>query len=511
MDFLDQLESIAVKVVGRDGTVRLWSGGSGRLHGILADNAIGTDYVDLVVPPASRMLVRHLIEQSIDSQQAPEAFEMRLLRAGGEELSVWSHWSIRRSGIGDSEVMIVDVDITPVVERFERADVKRKQTAGAAKMAMIDELVGGISHHVNNALMVIQGSADMIRQQDAGSGETASLAEQILQTSRQLSQLTGNLLNYSRRQREHTAPVDVHNVLRSAAKALAVDLDPSVELRVEAAADQSVVMGDEGDLRSAVMSLALNACDAVGDSGGTVTLGTDLTTLEQDVCDGYPYELTAGRYLQVTVRDTGVGMDEQTLERAYEPFFTTKPFGQGNGLGLASVYGTVKAHRGAMHLSSSPGEGTVATVLLPLPDQPLQPAPVVSVEPAATQTPGRREVIVAESDSSLREQLEAMLIEAGHVVRPFGSSVDAIDYCQAHSVVVGAAIVDLSLTRPDGRSVLRRLKEISGSIEVLVGGGMLSAGDFQGALDDGAAAVLSKPYERAQVLRQLQRALASSS
>ena len=506
MDFLDQLDSIAVKVIGRDGAVRLWSGGSGRLHGILSDKALGGDYADLVVPSATRPLIRQLIQQSIDGQQTPEAFEMRLLRSGGEEVSVWSHWSVRRSSRGDSEVMIVDVDLTPIVNRFERMDAKRRRDLGAQKMAMIGELVGGISHHVNNALMVIQGSVDMMRNRHGEDEETAALADQVFQTTRQLSQLTGHLLSYEREPYHGVVRVEVHRLVRSVAEVLAVDLDPSIECRTELVAEQATVMGDEAELRSAVMCLALNACDAVAD-GGAVTLATELTTLDQDICDAYPYPLVPGRYLRISVRDTGVGMDENTLERAYEPFFTTKPVGQGTGLGLATVYGSVKAHHGAMHLSSAPGGGTEAAILLPLPDQPDWSEPVAREEAAPTVAiaPASREVVVAESEPALRDQLEAMLIEEGHTVRTFGSSVEAIEYCQAHATAVGAAIVDLNLTRPDGRSVLRRLKEMSGAIDVLVGGGILSAGEFQGALDDAAAAVLSRPYQRAQVLQHLQR------
>jgi signal transduction histidine kinase/ActR/RegA family two-component response regulator len=510
MDFLDQLDSIAVKVISRDAAVRLWSGGSGRLHGILSDNALGADYVDLVVPSATRPLVRQLIQQSIDSRQTPGAFEMRLLRSDGEEISVWSHWSIRDSSRGDSELMIVDVDLTPIVDRFEQMDAKRRRDLGGQKMAMIAELVGGISHHVNNALMVIQGSVDVIRHRHGEDEETAVLVEQVLQTTRQLSQLTGHLLSYEREPYHGATRVDVHRVIRSVAEALAVDLDPSIELRIQLVADQAVVMGDEAELRSAVMCLALNACDAVTD-GGAVTVATELTTLDQDICDAYPYTLTPGRYIRITLRDTGVGMDENTLERAYEPFFTTKPFGQGNGLGLANVYGSVKAHHGAMHLSSAPGGGTEAAIFLPLPDQPSPIEAVTPDEAAVPASPSAKEVIIAESEPPLREQLEVMLIEAGFVVQAFGSSVEAIEYCQTHAMAIKAAIVDLGLARPDGRSVLRRLKEISGAIDVFVGGGMLTAGEFQGALDDGAAAVLSKPYQRAQVLSHLERSFGPAS
>ncbi len=494
---LDRLDQLAVKVIGSDGAVTFWNNGSRRLHGPDGREAMGRDYVDLVAPPELRPLLREMIRRCLQTAQTPPACEMRLIGADGGEVIVWSNWVVRDRPGGGRELVVVEVDLTEFKLACQTQAERQRRLFGATKMAMVGDMIGGVSHHVNNALMVIQGSAELIRQ-GAPDEEMRSLAEQILQTTRQLTQVTGQLMAYTKQAKLATPPVDVHKVVHTVVETLSIDLDPAIELRTDLSAQTHVVMGDEAELHDALMNLGLNACQAITD-GGIVTFATDEVELDRAVCDAYPYEVTPGPFLRLTVRDTGVGMDGHTLQRAFEPFFTTRPFGQGHGLGLAGVYGCMKMHRGAMHLTSAPEQGTEAQIFLPLSGAP------EAADDARPRSDGA--VLVADTDPAMRQAIATILTDGGYPVRVFATGAEAVEYYRTHGQDVALAIVDAALPDMAGHGVLQELKSINGAIDVLVSGGYLLAGDAQAALDDGASGFVTKPYQAAQVLDRVKKVL----
>jgi len=488
------LASVAVVVLSGDGAVRAWSAGAERLHGWRADEATGRDYADLVAPQETRVIIRQLILQSVDSGRTPGAFEMRFCHRDGQEQTAWTDWSVL-AGPDGPVLTIVAVDLTEWKAKQDQETTALRRRYGAQKMAMISDLVAGVSHHVNNALMVIQGSAEVLRQQARNEPEQVELADQILQTARQLAQVTSQLMAYGGETRQEPAPVDVHELIRSAVRTLAIDLDPSIELRTDLQAPQCVVMAQEGPLRAALRSLGLNACEAIED-GGRVTFATDAVELDPETCEAYPYAIEPGPFLRIAVRDTGVGMDGQTLQRAFDPFFTRKPFGQGSdGLGLAEIYGSIKVHGGAVHVSSAPGAGTEVEVFLPLSS---------SEAVAPTASGGNGEVLAAEADPASRQALADIVNAAGFTARVFATGADAVTYAESHASGLVAAVVDMTAGEAAGAQTLAALRAVDRGLPILVSGGVLSAEQAQAVMESGAAGFLGKPYNREQVIERIE-------
>jgi PAS domain S-box-containing protein len=278
---------------------------------------------------------------------------------------------------GDRQIVIIKVPLRSRQGRMEGVlclcrDVTRQrmleqQLQHAEKMEAVGQLAGGIAHDFNNLLAVIQGNVELMRMQMEDGHPNAPLAEEVLNATRRAAELTRQLLNFARRGEMKLQPLDVNIAVAEVAEILSRSLIGQIEVRTDLQAEPSVIQADESQLHNALLNLGLNARDAMAE-GGTLTFRTRTVELsEQQVEQLGSSAIRPGRYLQLEVTDTGAGMDAETVERAFEPFFTTKQMGHGTGLGLASVYGAVVAHRGHVQIESSPGHGTTITMLLPIP------------------------------------------------------------------------------------------------------------------------------------------------
>ncbi len=421
---------------------------------------------------------------------------------------------------------LIDMDLTEIMRRQDEKALLQRQLHGAQKMETISHLIGGIAHHFNNALTVIQGNAELIRdsrlaeqplprrrahpaqprgrdvnKSHAAGEDLCELVEQILLATMVSSKLTSQLLSYSRMDRHEKTLVNVHEVVKSVVRQLSEEIDPPPQITVDLRADPYTMQADEKQLHSALTNLGINACEATAD-GGQVLLSTEIVELHEAFCASYPHEIHPGEYLCITVRDTGVGMDSQTLGRAFEPFFTTKPFGKGHGLGLASVYGCAMSHDGAVNLTSELGKGSTVQLFLPLVQVESDQAPQ---EAGAAARQGR--VMVVDNEVSARQMLEVMLAGAGYDVTVFGNGADAIEHYRSRADRTDLVVIDMNMPELNGLETFRRLKEINPQVRGLMSSGVLLASDAQAILNEGAKGFLSKPYESAATMQQIARAV----
>lgn len=234
----------------------------------------------------------------------------------------------------------------------EKAEDQLRQ---AQKLQALGQLTGGIAHDFNNLLTVIQGSADMLRRPGLSDDKQVRMAEAIVQASSRAADLTGQLLAFARRQPLQPEAIDVNDLIRGMTDLLDRTLGERIAVRTELADTPCTVEADRAQLESALLNVAVNARDAMPE-GGSLTIGTTATSGPD------------GPMVAISVSDSGAGMDEETLARAIEPFFTTKATGKGTGLGLSQVYGFATQSGGDVHIVSAPGAGTTVTLQLPLSD-----------------------------------------------------------------------------------------------------------------------------------------------
>ena len=306
-----------------------------------------------------------------------------------------------------------------IAERAKAEDQLRQ----AQKMQALGQLTGGIAHDFNNLLTVIQGSADMMTRPGLTDDRRLRFANAIVQAAARAAALTGQLLAFARRQPLQPEVIDVNAMIEGMIELLDRALGERVIIETDLAEGVCTVEADRAQLVSAVLNIAVNARDAMPD-GGTLRIATAVHGGED------------GPMIAVCVHDEGTGMDAETIERAMEPFFTTKAAGKGTGLGLSQVYGFATQSGGDLHIHSAPGEGTRVTILLPCSGLEISEAPV----PEARADAGRTgSVLLVEDNEEVGEFAEALLRELGHRVTRTRGGNEALE-------IAAAARFDVLLT-----------------------------------------------------------------
>ncbi|MBF0170706.1 MAG: PAS domain S-box protein, partial [Nitrospinae bacterium] len=367
------------------------------------------------------------------------------------------------------------------------------------KLNAIGTLAGGIAHDFNNILMPILGYASLLREQKP-EGETAEFIDEILLAARRAKELVAQILAFSRRSEQRSIPVRVPLVAKEVAKLLKATTPTSVAIDTDIDAALDPVLGDPTRLHQVILNLCTNALYAMRETGGTLSL----TLARAGEWEITPLGLTPGErgHLRLSVADTGVGMDEATLERATEPFFTTKPEGEGTGMGLSVTHGIVESFGGRMTIVSAPGEGTTVTVYLPM---------VASGEEAVAVSfppPGDGEMIfVVDDEGGITQMLAASLTLWGYQVLTDTHADQALRRFLADPRRIDLVLTDVSMPGMSGVQLTRELLAARPDLPVLLMSGSADRLTPTEVAALGAAALLPKPVEMATLASAIREAL----
>ncbi|MEZ5977027.1 MAG: response regulator [Planctomycetota bacterium] len=379
-------------------------------------------------------------------------------------------------------------------QRVERErEVLSLQLRQMQKLEAIGTLAGGVAHDFNNLLMGIGGHAELIGRAADDPGIRRE-ADTIRKAAKQGSKLTRQLLDFARRGETQVVAVDIEHVVTEVAQLLERTLAKNIAVRKDFRSDGAVVLGDPMELHQVVLNLAVNAGDAMEESGGTLTIGTSITEIRADETHLFP-GLDPGSYVRLFVADTGSGMTDEQMARIFEPFFTTKPQGKGTGMGLSLVYGIVRSVGGRVDVHSRVGEGTTFEILLPLASG--EAATVVEeVEPEVREGTGR--VLVVDDEEIVREA-------AVEMTRALGYEVVGVDGAEAALALLAedanfdCMLVDLRMPGLDGVQLLERLRDSEVAVPAILcsGGGWEQYLTRIGELE--LAAFLRKPFQLAEL------------
>ena len=367
------------------------------------------------------------------------------------------------------------------------------QLLQAQKMEAVGRLAGGIAHDFNNLLGVIHGHAE---QALALAGVTPDLRcrlDEVLGAAQRAAGLTRQLLAFSRRQLLQPRLLDLNTVVADTMKMLRRLIGEDVQLVVALAPEPTPVRIDPGQIGQVLVNLALNARDAMP-TGGVLTIATRL----REAATG------AGPQVELSVADTGVGMDDALLEHLFEPFFTTKPEGRGTGLGLSTAYGIVEQSGGRILVHSEPGRGSEFSVLLPL-EQAV--ASVPSPVPAAVAG-GSETILVVEDQGSLRELVVEMLEGAGYRVIAAANGREALEKAALESAPLHLVLTDVIMPLMSGRELVDRLLGRQPGVRALFTSGYTADVIERSGVSEGRVPLLGKPFTRAELLRAVRDALA---
>jgi two-component system, cell cycle sensor histidine kinase and response regulator CckA len=382
------------------------------------------------------------------------------------------------------------LDITKRKLAEEERDRLREELHHAQKLEAVGRLAGGVAHDFNNMLTAIKGYSELLLNGLEPSSPLRAEAEQIHRAAAQASTLPRQLLAFSRKQMLEPRLVDLNEVVSEATDLIKLLLGGDVELVVSPLARPTAVVADPTQVEQVLINLATNARDAMP-GGGNLTIST--RNSQVDAREAREHKVAPGRYVVVSVSDTGEGMDAETLAQVFEPFFTTKGAGQGSGLGLASAYGITRQSGGFIRVTSEPGSGATFDACFPLAVAgyvPAEPEPGLGEsEESASAT-----VLLVEDEEVVREFAATALERAGFRVLTAARGTDALELCERDDVVVDVLVSDVVMPGIGGRELAERLLELSQSTGVVFVSGYTDE-PADRRLDGGQVpAFLQKPF-----------------
>ncbi|MEV4508431.1 response regulator [Dactylosporangium sp. NPDC049525] len=420
-----------------------------------------------------------------------------------------------REGVATGFVATID-DVTEVVadderrhdEQHEREREARRQAT--ARFDSLARLAGGVAHDFNNLLNVVLSFGEFVQEAVTEAGGTFLTAEQarailddveqIHRAGQRAAHLTHQLLAFGGREVVTPAPVNLNSLVDQVCELVGGTIGRHVTVSARLDAQLRPVLADASQLTQILINLVVNARDAMPD-GGRLHLSTANTST--GACP-HLAGLPAGDYVHVAVTDTGHGMSADVARQAMEPFYTTKPRGQGTGLGLATSYGVIKQAGGDLVIDSNPGHGTTMHIYLPATDQPAQQPPPTGTGAAAAG----RTVLVAEDEDGVRDAVVRLLVRAGYEVLPAANGRDALTIAERHDETIHALLTDVVMPVMNGRELAEALHRIRPEIPVLFMSGYAAPLMTEQGLLEAGVTVLGKPFTKADLLAALDALIA---
>lgn len=435
-----------------------------------------------ILPPNAAAIAKECLRQG-QSRLGEE------LTISGQRLS-WSFFPIITSQV----VHCYGSDIT------ERTNLEA-QLRHAQKLESIGQLAAGVAHDFNNILTIIQGHADRLLGQYDGDAHVTEPLKLVSAAAKRGSSLTRQLLMFSRKQVMQSKIIDLNAVLANLTKLLHRLLGDDIALESDFPDNLPAVDADVGMIDQIIMNLSVNARDAMP-KGGRLTISTRTCVIDDAYVQQHP-DARPGRFVCLTVSDTGCGMDRATLARIFEPFFTTKEVGKGTGLGLATVYGIVKQHQGWIEVNSQPGAGTTFKVYFPASDKAIEAAP--DRGPEKSIRGGSETILVVEDEPVLRELARMILKDYKYHVLEASTGHEALQVWENHKGRIDLLLTDMVMPEGmTGRELAERLRRQKPNLAVIYTSGYSSdvMGQENAARD---IRFLQKPYpplELAQAVRE---------
>jgi len=488
--------------IGMDeqGRVIDWNQKAETVFGWPREAILGQVLADAIIPFKRRHDHSEGLKRFLATGNGPvlnKSIEIMALHRDGHEFPVdLTVWPVR---VGDGYLFNAFVRDITARKKMEA------QLFQSQKMETVGTLAGGIAHDLNNQLTPLSGYVDLLLTKTLPDDPNYHLLDEANSAAKRCADVVQRLLNFSRPAAQKKEAVDIAALMLELKNLLPKLIPSTIQAEFIGQVGLWPVVGNETELQSVLMNLAVNARDAMP-RGGQLTVEVKNLTLTNH--DRAVPASSIGNYVHISVRDTGVGMSADIVSKIFEPFFTTKEKGKGTGLGLAMAFNIIKNHGGWISVSSRPGKGTIFQIYLPAAIE-LQPASAGKVKAAeAPLLPkGNETVLLVDDEKPIRDMGKAFLSRLGYTALLAEDGEQAIRLYRRHQNGVGAVILDMTMPKLTGKQTLKQILEINPKAKVILVSGYTAEGTSEELLAEGAMGFLQKPYNIMLFAQTLRRVL----
>jgi PAS domain S-box-containing protein len=500
----------AIYMLDPEGRVSSWNAGAERIKGYAPEEIIGEHFSRFYTDEDRDAGVPAV---ALRTAKTEGRYEKEGWRRRKDGTRFWAHViidPIRADPIDGMEGELLGFakitrDITERLESQRSLEQARQALFQSQKLDAIGQLTGGVAHDFNNLLMAVLGSLELLRKRLPPDPKAAALLDNAVLGAQRGAALTQRMLAFARKQDLNIEGVDLRGLLDGMRGLLERSIGPSVELQIDLAADVAPVFTDANQLEIALINLAVNARDAMP-SGGLISLAAANVLVDAKSELG----LTPGAYVRLTVADQGEGMDEQTLARATEPFYTTKGVGKGTGLGLPMVHGLAEQSGGRLKLHSQPGQGTRIELWLPQADSTRVLGAAAHTVPSAAMGAASLTIMAVDDDELVLTNTAAMLEDLGHrvIVAPSAEiALARLNRAGSHEERVDLVITDYAMPHVTGLALAREIALCRPGLPIVLATGFAELPPGEGA----DLPRLAKPYSQAELAQMLDNMLGPAS
>lgn len=446
----------------------------------------GRSMLDFIYPEDHALVLdRHA--RRLRGERVPSTYALRMRRK--DDTPFWTHLN----------AVTIDWKGRPATLNFIRdiSEQRRleQQLAAAERLRSVGTLAGGIAHDFNNILMCIQGSVSLLLMSLEPESPLRALLEDIEHCVDSGAELSSRILGFAQGGQFNLVPTDLNGIVRASLEMFG-RTRKEIEVHAACAADLTTVEIDRAQIEQVLLNLLVNAWQAMPDGG---ELFVETRNADLDEARAAALGVPPGRYVQTVVRDTGCGIEPAVLEHIFEPFFTTRERGRGTGLGLASAYGIVRQHRGAISVESVPGQGATFTVTLPVSGKPVVAPPALSDAVVA----GDGTVLLVDDEPMILKVGRGLLERLGYTVLVAASGERAVELFSANHGQIDAVVLDMVLPGISGAEIFERLRQIDPAVGVLLSSGYSIDSRAREILARGCDDFIQKPYDLSSLSRKL--------
>ena len=439
------------------------------------------------------------VEDILKTGFQEDVVEYKLRRKDGEHIFVESKGAIIYRDGKPYAIQGIARNITDRKQAEEKRKQLQAQLQQAQKMEAMGTLAGGIAHDFNNLLMAIQGRTSiMLTKKDSSHPDIRHL-KGIEDNIESAADLTNQLLGFARGGKYEVRPTDLNELIKKQNRMFG-RTKKEITIRGKYEENPWSVEVDRGQIEQVLLNLYVNAWQAMP-GGGNLNLETENVTLDENYVK--PFSIAPGRYVKISVTDTGVGMDKATREKIFEPFFTTKEMGRGTGLGLASVYGIIKNHGGFINVYSEKGHGTTFNIYLPASEKEI----IDEKKPAGDTLRGTETVLFVDDEDMIIEVAEEMFEQLGYKVLIARSGKEAIETYERNKEHIDIVLLDMIMPDMSGSDTYDRMKDIDPKVKVLLSSGYSINGQATEIMDRGCDGFIQKPFKMKELSQKLREIL----